>query len=556
MILVSARAVRWLVATGLLAVAWLAFAAGQASAHAILLSTDPKGDTLLPQAPAAVTLTFNEPVKIWPTSVSVFDPAGERVKAEVGSVDTKVVAKLPANLAEGTYTVSWRVTSADDHPVSGGFAFSVGKRTTPAAVTPDDGEPTRSLNLTRLVANGLGYLGVLAGVGLAVFELLILRADPGAMPVLRRRLRRTARIVTGIGAVGLLASVPLTIAWQQAGELGMLSEGAVWSDGVRSDTAVSALLAIAGLVVAAWAVTRPRTQALAGVAVGSALALVSLPWTGHTRTYGPGWLVTASDLVHVSAGAVWLGGVIALVLTLAKSSDASPERAAATVARFSAIGAWLLGALAVAGTVMAWRILGSIRGLWETNYGIALLTKLGVVMVALGIAAWNRYRLLPAVVRTPRDRPARKILYDAVRAEAFLLVAVLGITGVLVTQPPKETSGGDTPATTTRARGVEERLGDNLVRIRISPVSVGRNYLQVYLRTTDGKAFEPATAPNIRFALPAEQLGPLAAPLERVGPGQYEGAVTLPVAGDWEVRITARTSKYESPSADLRIRIG
>lgn len=555
MTLLSSRAVRWLVAAGLLAVAWLALAAGQASAHAILLGTDPKGDSLLPQAPAAVTLTFNEPVKIWPTSVSVFDPAGQRVKAEVGSVDTKVVAKLPANLAEGTYTVSWRVTSADDHPVSGGFAFSVGKRTTPVAVAPDDGEPARSLNLARLVANGLGYLGVLAGVGLAVFELLILRADPGAMPLLRRRLRRTARIVTGIGAVGLLASVPLTIAWQQAGDLGMLTEGSVWSDGIRSDTAVSVLLAIAGLVVASWAVTRPRTQALTGVALGSMLALVSLPWTGHTRTYGPGWLVTASDLVHVSAGSVWLGGLIALVLTLAKSSDASPERAAATVARFSAIGAWLFGALAVAGTVMAWRILGTLR-LWETDYGIALLTKLGVVVVVLGIAGWNRYRLLPAVVRTPRDRSARKLLYGAVRAEAFLLVAVLGITGVLVTQPPKGTSGGDSPATTTRARGVEERLGDNLVRVRISPVSVGRNYLQVYLRTTDGKPFEPATAPNIRFALPAEQLGPLPAPLERVGPGQYEGAVTLPVAGDWEVRVTARTSKYESPSADLRIRIG
>lgn len=555
MILGSARAVRWLVAAGLLAVAWLALAAGQASAHAILLGTDPKGGELLPQAPAAVTLTFNEPVKIWPTSVTVFDPAGERLKTDVGSVDAKVVTKLPGNLAEGTYTVSWRVTSADDHPVSGGFAFSIGKRTTPAAVAPDDGEPTRSLNITRLVANGLGYLGVLAGIGLAVFELLILRADPGAMPVLRRRLRRTARIVTGIGAVGLLAAVPLTIAWQQAGDLGMLADGSVWSDGVRSDTAVSGLLAIAGLVAAAWAVTRPRTQALAGVAVGSVLAMVSLPWTGHTRTYGPGWLITASDLVHVTAGAVWLGGLIALVLTLAKSSDASPERAAATVARFSTIGGWLFGALAVAGTVMAWRTVGTLR-LWENNYGIALLTKLGVVVIIIGIAAWNRYRLLPAVVRTPRDKPARKILSDAVRAEAFLLVAVLGITGVLVTQPPKETAGGDTPATQTRARGIEERLGDNRVRLRVSPVSVGRNYVQLYLRTADGKAFEPATAPNVRFALPSEQLGPLAAPLEKVGPGQYEGAVTLPVAGDWDVRITARTSKYESPSADLQIRIG
>lgn len=558
----SSRRARWTwftVPAGLLlAFFFLGLTAAPASAHATLLSTDPKNDAVLAKAPAAVTLTFDEAVVVWPTSISIFDPAGERLEVGVKGIDKRAVATLPANLGQGTYTVTWRVISADDHPVSGGFAFTIGLRTTPVA-TDLGNEPTRSLNVVRLAATALGYLGVLGAIGLAVFELFLLDATPGAMAGLRRRLRWTGRGLNALAALGFFASIPLTAAWQHAGSLASLGDGAIWSDGFSSDLLTSAVLAVMGLLVTALLVGLPNVVlARVAVAVGSLVALVSLPWTGHTRTYGPTWLVVASDLVHVSAGAIWAGGIIGLALTLAKSSEASPRRAASTAARFSAVAAWAVLAVAISGTVMAWRILGSIPGLWETSYGKALLVKLGVALVIVGIAAWNRYGLVPKVLREPRDNDARGLLRSAVRAEAACLVVLLAVTGVLVTQPPREEAaalGSGPGEQVSRARGIEARLGPNLVRMRISPITTGSNYVQIHLRDAAGKALEPLSAPSVRFTQAAEGIGPLNAPMTRVGPGQYEGRVALPVSGDWAIQITARTSKYESPSADLAVHI-
>jgi copper transport protein len=528
----------------LLALALLALSAGPAAAHATLLSTDPKNDAVLATAPAAVTLTFDEAVVVWPTSVSVFDPAGERVDVTVKGIDTRAVATLPRNLANGTYTVTWRVISADDHPVSGGFVFTIGARTTPVVPTPGS-EPSASLNVLRLIATALGYLGVLGATGLAFFELVILAATPGAMPMLRRRLRLTGRGLIAAGALGFFASIPLTAAWQFAGGLSSLGDGAVWN--FRSDTTISAALAIGGLLIAAASVV---VSSRVGVAVGSLIALTSLPWTGHTRSYGPTWLVVASDLIHVSAGAIWAGGIIGLLLTLSRSSDASARRAAVTAARFSAVAAWAVLAIAIAGTVLAWRILGSVSGLWETSYGLALLVKLVVVVVIVGLAAWNRLGLLPRVT----DQIARGRLRSVVLAEVVALVALLGVTGVLVTQPPKEEAAAG-PSSPQRARGLEAALGDDLVRLRISPVSTGQNIVQVHLRDAQGNPLKPLSAPVVRFSLRSAGIEPIAAPLSLVGPGQYEGRVALPVAGDWTIQVSARTSKYESPSVELMVHI-
>ncbi|MFC0625678.1 copper resistance CopC/CopD family protein [Kribbella deserti] len=540
----------------LLALLWLGLTAAPASAHATLLSTDPKADAVLAKAPTAVTLTFDEAVVVWPTSISIFDPAGERLKVDVKGVDKRAVAALPTGLGQGTYTVTWRVISADDHPVSGGFVFTIGQKSTPVA-TAADNEPTRSLNVVRLVATSLGYLGVLGAIGLAVFEVFLLDATVGAMVGLRRRLRWTARGLIGLAALGFFASIPLTTAWQQAGSLASLGDGSIWSDGFRSDLLTSAVLAVAGLVVTALLVTVPTViLARAGVAVGALVALIALPWTGHTRTYGPTWLVVASDLIHVSAGAIWAGGIIGLFLTLSKSSDASPRRAASTATRFSMVAAWAVLAVAISGTVMAWRILGSIPGLWQTSYGKALLVKLGVALVIVGIASWNRFGLMPKVLKEPRDNAARGLLRSAVLAEAVCLVVLLGATGVLVTQPPREESlASSAGEQISRARGIEARLGTGLVRLRISPVTTGSNYVQIYLRDASGKALEPLAAPSVRFTQAEEGVGPLTAPMTRVGPGQYEGRVALPVSGDWAIQVTARTSKYESPSADLAVHI-
>lgn len=549
------------VPTGLLlATGSMLLAAPPASAHATLLSTSPKHDALVAEAPPAVTLTFDEPVRAWKTSVTVFDPAGQRLDVDAKALNSEVVAILPTITSRGSFTVNWRVISADDHPVSGGFTFSVGERSTPTGgVSATD--PTTSLNLVRLAAGSLGYLGLLAAVGLAFFELAVLDSTRRSMPRLRRTLRKVGHALVAVTLVAIAAAMPLTVAWQRAGSLADLTVGETWADGFRSYAGASALMAALGLVTTSLSVDRAaqrqRTRWTTIGAAGAALALISLPWVGHTRTYGPTWLVVGSDLVHVAAAAVWIGGILGLVLTMSRWSDASASRAASTVARFSSIAGWTVTALAVAGTVLAWRILGSIEGLWRTSYGQALLVKLCLVAGVLAMAAWNRYRLLPQVRAEPHDRSGQRRLSTTLRLEAVGLVAILATTSVLATQPPGAVestppSGG---GSNTRAQIVEAKLGAGVVRVRIDPLTVGRNGLQLYLRDARGEPLRPLSVPSVRFALDSKGLGPIPAVMTPVGPGRYEGTIDLAVTGHWDMTISARTSKYKSPIASMTLHV-
>ena len=544
----------------LLALLGLIAMAAPASAHATLLSTDPQHDALLTTAPESVTLTFDEPVSVWDTSVTVFDPDGERLDVDARAVDATVVASLPADLGQGSYSVNWRVISADDHPVSGGFTFSIGVRT--QSVAPNGNDASGGLNLARLSADALSYLGLLGAVGIGVFELLILDATPGAMPLLRRRLRVARRCLTAIGIAGFALSPVLSTAWQQAGSFSDLGRGSVWSDAFSSHAAVSMLLAVLGLAIANIGTDRcvkgGSVRSLGGglAVVGVLIAVAALPWVGHTRTYGPAWLLVAADVAHVVAAAIWIGGVSGLVLTLWRGSDASAPRAASTAARFSALAAWTVVALAVAGTVLAWRVMGSIEDLWLTSYGRALMVKVAVVGVVVVVAGWNRRVLLPRLVAEPRSGATRGRLRTALLVEAAGLVAVLAVTSVLVTQSPGVGSGGSGREGAGVARGIEKPLGDGLARVRVSPLLPGRNVVQLYLRDADGEPTKVIGVPSVRFANESEDLGPLSVELTRVGPGQFEGTVDLAVAGRWDVDVSARTSRYEAPIATMSFTVG
>jgi len=107
---------------------WLVLLCAPALAHASLLETDPADGAKLSEPPKQVQLRFNEPIEAEFTPVKVLDQQGNRVDrddAQVGSDDRRTVMAGLKELAKGTYTVQWRVISADTHPVNGSYEFSV-----------------------------------------------------------------------------------------------------------------------------------------------------------------------------------------------------------------------------------------------------------------------------------------------------------------------------------------------------------------------------------------------------------------------------------------------
>ena len=103
---------------------------GAAQAHTRFIGSDPANGAILTAAPAAAKLTFNEDLLPGSAKVRLDGPSGTAAVGEVVVKAATVAAALPPDLGSGTYTLTWRVTSADGHPVSGAFRFTL---TLPAA---------------------------------------------------------------------------------------------------------------------------------------------------------------------------------------------------------------------------------------------------------------------------------------------------------------------------------------------------------------------------------------------------------------------------------------
>lgn len=120
------RLVRSVRATLLLAGAavLLVGAAGPARAHDVLVSTTPMGGSTVTATPAEVVLTFDQPALALGTALKVVGPAGDVADGQPQLVNNEVRQGLRPGSPPGSYTVSWRVTSADGHTVSGTFGFT------------------------------------------------------------------------------------------------------------------------------------------------------------------------------------------------------------------------------------------------------------------------------------------------------------------------------------------------------------------------------------------------------------------------------------------------
>jgi len=120
---------------------------GPASAHDELRSSSPGEGTRVEGPPAEVVLTFDEPALAVGTEVVVTGPSGSVATGPPRLVGNDVRQPLTSGPA-GAYTVVWRVTSADGHPVSGTFGFTADQA---SASTTTTNAPTATPTSTTTV---------------------------------------------------------------------------------------------------------------------------------------------------------------------------------------------------------------------------------------------------------------------------------------------------------------------------------------------------------------------------------------------------------------------
>lgn len=121
------------------AVLTLGVGAAPAAAHNVLIGSSPAPDAQVGATPGEIVLTFDQPAVAMGTQMIVTGPSGPVQTGPPRLVDDTVSQPVAGGAPPGAYTVAWRVTSADGHPVTGTFAFtstSPGAGSGAAASTP------------------------------------------------------------------------------------------------------------------------------------------------------------------------------------------------------------------------------------------------------------------------------------------------------------------------------------------------------------------------------------------------------------------------------------
>jgi methionine-rich copper-binding protein CopC len=101
------------------------------NAHSYMVTSNPKDGSTVTTLPATVALTFNENLLVVkgkkPNAISISHRAGVPIRQGAVSVRKNVLTVPIASSQEihGKITVSYRVVSADGHPVNGNFSFTV-----------------------------------------------------------------------------------------------------------------------------------------------------------------------------------------------------------------------------------------------------------------------------------------------------------------------------------------------------------------------------------------------------------------------------------------------
>jgi copper transport protein len=534
-------------------------------AHAVLEETNPKDGTVLESAPPDFSLRFSEHVTLRADSIKLFDADARALPIPAAKVvDNTVTNQLPADLAQGTYIVSWRVVSADGHTVGGAFTFSVGQPSKDTVAPPVPPSNT-AVDVSTGIAKFFGYLGTLLAAGIALF--LVLAFDGGQE---RRILHRLMALAAFVGLAGVAVTVPLHAAAVVGRGLAGMTELEPFLDEASGAPGLAVVITTVGLMAAVLCTeARRRSRSLDIVMVcGAACALAGFIVTGHTRTYGPRWIVMAADASHVIAAAVWLGGLVgvAIVLVVRGRSDKSDggedaHSSAAVVGRFSLVAGVTLAAVAGTGALLGWRIVGSLAALFTTTYGRLLLIKIALVGVVALMGAFNRYRLVPLVTSAPTLVSGRERLARTVKYEAVLIVVILGVTAALVDRspvvPPTKAKPG--VAQPQDERTLQGRLGSGDAAGRVTVVApsskTGSNTFEISLTDSAGEPLVPFRPPTLKLYLEEQGIGPLERPVTEVGPGRYEAPVEFTLPGRWRIDVVVRVSEFAMPTAQMYLDI-
>ena len=561
------RLLRFGLALAAMAGALLMFASA-ASAHAVVVKSSPADGSRLKASPASVSITFDESVGLDLGYLKVVDSSGALVSTgsathPAGDGST-ISVPLKSGLGDGSYLASYRVISADSHPVAGSIRYVVGN-----GVLGVGGGPSGSAPVDQTVSTSLAVSHWLSftGVGLVGGSWLIFSLWPSGQR--RRPIRRLVWTGYTFAVVGALGEFLLEGPYAAGSGLSTVGHSELLDATlhVNAGQLLSLRLVLLGILGAvltglfgdglrrrfSWG---PEAAAIVGVGI-----VITFAASGHSQSANPRWLAVLVDALHLTSMVVWLGGLVVLLVAAVTrlhpdaqyedqqavddETEADHGELAAGLPIFSRVALACVATLAVTGTIQAWREIGSIDAITQTLYGKLVLIKVALFLGLVGLGYFARR----AVQARGHGATMLTRLKRTLLTEVTVGALVLAATGVLIAQPPGSVALAaerGKPRTATVAVSAT-----STAQVEVDPGVHGDVQIAIQLSDSAKPISVTATA-----SLPAQSLGPIAVPLQVSGPSTYSASgVLLPAGGDWQISVTVQQSEFDSTTAVATIHV-
>lgn len=521
-----------------------------AFAHASLVKAEPPLGAALPKNPDKIKFFFSEEIEPKFSAFVLYDAQGSKLKELPFALQDglQVVLRLEP-LANGTYTLAWKVLSAvDGHITKGVYPFVIGPSVSPLPAT----ETTISApSAFRISVRWLGFLAVMALVGGFFFRLLVLSST--TFPIFTAHFKVVFWMSWFIFiAAGLSDLVIQTIAVSEASFNQIFKEGILaqllfqtrygWLWLVRY-----ALVLFIALLFA-WQKASPWLLAALGI-----LMLLSISLSSHSaalESYAP--LAVFADWVHLLAASLWIGGLLQLALFLPTLRHLKGEERAqimsAFMPRFYQWAFISAAVLLLTGFHLTYRHIPNLEAaLWTTSYGIAFIIKHLLLVALVALAGINLLWVWPRFGKAP---------LRLLQFEALLATAIVFFAGLLTLVPPAKQALQMTQAPQSHRPLLLTQQADGLTLVlMISSDKVGENEFDIFLANADGQPIHDALLVLLQFAFLGEDLGTISAITETQHDGHYKARGSfLSIAGHWQIEVLIRLKdRAEDVSAVFQI---
>ncbi|MGG4266058.1 copper resistance CopC/CopD family protein [Peribacillus simplex] len=520
-----------------------------ASGHATVISSNPSPNEAMDTLPEKISIQFSENIQPAFHSLEVFSQDGDKIQTQDSAISEQsekvLEAKWKGTIDEGVYYIKWRVVSSDGHPIEGTIPFQFGDST----VLPDQeiskvaaGFPD-SINV---FLQSLQYICFAALTGILFFQLSLMKGsrlfDASSRARLYLWLSYAGLAFSTFCSLPLKVTIDAGVGWADAFNgtfikevLNATSFGTIWI--------IEILLLLLLFLVIYFMLENSLNRSLPFLSfIIIAVLMVCKALTGHTAAVPNQVLAVLMDFLHLLSMALWLGGLMALLVILPGLADRQTEDRKtfywSIIQRFSSWSFLFVIILIVSGIYSSLQHVPTIHSLINTTYGQLLLAKIGLMLVMIVLGAFHYFK---------GKKQVKKLGYS-VGVEFGLGIVVLIVAALLTNVQTAMSSPGPIEKTLLTDE-------NNEVTLMVTPNEVGDNLIQVNL-SNGGKPIAEIEQLTITMQPVDTPGGEIKLQMQEKNKGTFSSKSILTMPGKWNIHIHGLTDSLDSINADFIILIG